>query len=146
VYGLGHSEEVVARALGEWRGPRPFVFTKCSLAWDAKGNVHKEFSPASIHRECEHSLRRLHVETIDLYQMHWPPEDSDPALEDAWGTLAALKKEGKVRWIGVSNFNAAQIQRVEKSLQSLLFSRPIRSFATRLKRRLFRTVKVVPSE
>lgn len=114
VYGLGHSEEVVARTLSEWRGPRPYVFTKCSLAWDAKGNIRKEFSPASIRRECEDSLRRLHVETIDLYQMHWPPEDSGPALEDAWGTLAALKKEGKVRWIGVSNFNAAQIQRAEK--------------------------------
>lgn len=113
-YGLGHSEEVVAGALGEWRGPRPYVFTKCSLAWDAKGNIRKEFSPASIRRECEDSLRRLHVETIDLYQLHWPPEDSGPALEEGWGTLAALKKEGKVRWIGVCNYNAAQIQRAEE--------------------------------
>ena len=114
VYGLGHSEEVVARALSEWRGPRPYVFTKCVMCWDEKGKIRKEFSAASIRRECEDSLRRLHVETIDLYQMHWPPEDSASALEDAWGTLVALKKEGKVGWIGVSNFNAAQIQRAEK--------------------------------
>jgi aryl-alcohol dehydrogenase-like predicted oxidoreductase len=114
VYGLGHSEGIVARAVSEWRGPRPYVFTKCSLVWDAKGNIRKEFSPASIRRECEDSLRRLQIETIDLYQIHWPPDDSGPALEDAWSTLAALKKEGKVRWIGVSNFDAAQIQRAEK--------------------------------
>lgn len=114
VYGLGHSEEIVARALSEWRGPRPYVFTKCILVWDAKGNIRKEFSPASIRRECEESLRRLQTETIDLYQIHWPPDDSGPAFEDAWRTLAALRKEGKVRWIGVSNFNAAQLQRAEE--------------------------------
>lgn len=114
IYGLGHSEEVVARALKDWRGPRPYVFTKCVMRWDEKGKIRKEFSTASIRRECEDSLRRLRVTTIDLYQMHWPPEDSGPALEDAWGTLAALKKEGKVRWIGVSNYNAAQIQRAER--------------------------------
>jgi aryl-alcohol dehydrogenase-like predicted oxidoreductase len=114
VYGLGHSEEVVARALKEWRGPRPYVFTKCVLTWDEKGKISPVFSADSIRRECQDSLRRLQVETIDLYQMHWPPADSGPALEEAWQTLAALKKEGKVRWIGVSNFNVEQIQRAQK--------------------------------
>ncbi len=114
VYGLGHSEEVVARALKEWRGPRPYVFTKCVLVWNEKGKIWKEFSAASIRRECEDSLRRLQVDTIDLYQMHWPPDEGKPGLEEAWQTLAALKAEGKARWIGVSNFNAVQIKRAEK--------------------------------
>jgi len=114
VYGLGHSEEVVARALKEWRGPRPHVFTKCILRWNKQKKIYKEFSAASVRRECEDSLRRLRVETIDLYQMHWPPDEGKPGLEEAWQTLAALKAEGKVRWIGVSNFNSKQIQREEK--------------------------------
>jgi len=114
VYGMGHSEEIVASALKEWRGPRPHVFTKCVLRGDEKGNIRQEFSAASIRQECEDSLRRLQVDTIDLYQIHWPPEDNGPGLEEAWQTLAALKKEGKVRWIGVSNFNVTQIQRAEK--------------------------------
>jgi aryl-alcohol dehydrogenase-like predicted oxidoreductase len=114
VYGLGHSEEVVARALKEWRGPRPYVFTKCILRWNDTGKIWKEFSAESIRRECEDSLRRLQVDTIDLYQMHWPPDESKPGIEEAWETLAALKSDGKVRWIGVSNFNAAQIRRAEK--------------------------------
>src|SRR5437660_6386340 len=114
VYGTGHSEEIVANALKEWRGPRPYVFTKCVLRWNDKGEIRKEFSPESIRRECEDSLRRLRVETIDLYQMHWPPEEGKPGIEEAWQTLAALKAEGKIRWIGVSNFNVAQIQRAEK--------------------------------
>ena len=114
VYGLGHSEEIVARALKEWRGPRPHVFTKCVMVWNEKAKIWKEFSPKSIRRECEDSLRRLQVETIDLYQMHWPPDEGKPGIEEAWQTLAALKAEGKVRWIGVSNFSAAQIQRAEK--------------------------------
>jgi aryl-alcohol dehydrogenase-like predicted oxidoreductase len=114
VYGTGHSEEIVANALKESRGPRPYVFTKCILRWNDKGKIWKEFSPESIRRECEDSLRRLQVETIDLYQMHWPPEEGKPGIEEAWQTLAALKSEGKVRWIGVSNFSAAQIQRAEE--------------------------------
>jgi aryl-alcohol dehydrogenase-like predicted oxidoreductase len=114
VYGLGHSEEMVARALREWRGSRPYVFTKCTRAWDAKGKIYSNHAAASIRAECEASLRRLQIEVIDLYQVHWPPEDSGSALEEAWKTMAALQKEGRVRWIGVSNFNAAQIQRAEK--------------------------------
>jgi len=114
VYGLGHSEEVVARALKEWRGARPYVFTKCILRWNEKGKVYKEFSAESVRRECQDSLRRLQIEAIDLYQMHWAPDEDKPGIEEAWQTLAALRTEGKVRWIGVSNFSAAQIQRAEK--------------------------------
>jgi aryl-alcohol dehydrogenase-like predicted oxidoreductase len=114
VYGLGHSEGIVARALKDWHGPRPYVFTKCILRWDATGKITPNHSAASIRKECEDSLRRLQVESIDLYQIHWPPADNGPGLEEAWQTLASLRKEGKVRWIGVSNFDAAQLKRAEK--------------------------------
>ncbi len=114
VYGLGHSEEVVARALKEWGGARPYVFTKCVMRWDSTRKISMNHSAASIRQECEDSLRRLAVETIDLYQIHWPPPDNGPGLEEAWQTLSALQKQGKVRWIGVSNFDVAQLQRAEK--------------------------------
>jgi len=113
VYGLGHSEEVVARALKEWPGARPHVFTKCTLCWDASGKIFPNHDAASIRRECEDSLRRLAVGVIDLYQMHWPPRDNGPQLEEAWRAMAALQKEGKVRWTGVSNFDAAQMRRAQ---------------------------------
>src|SRR5580700_10633301 len=113
VYGLGHSEEVVARALKSWPGPRPYVFTKCGLRWDAQGNVQKVLTSGSIRREIEDSLRRLSVEVIDLYQIHWPPDPDSPALEEGWSTLADLKREGKVRWIGVSNFDVQQLRRAQ---------------------------------
>jgi aryl-alcohol dehydrogenase-like predicted oxidoreductase len=114
VYGLGHSEEVVSRAVKEWHSTRPYVFTKCTMRWHAKGRITLNHSAASVRQECEESLRRLQVSVIDLYQIHWPPPDDGPGLEEAWGTLAALQKEGKVRWIGVSNFDAAQLSRAEK--------------------------------
>jgi len=114
VYGTGHSEEVVARALAEWKGPRPYVFTKCSLVWDENRKVRKAFEPASIKKECEDSLKRLATEAIDLYQMHWPPDDGGPGLEEAWSAMAELQKQGKVRWIGVSNFNVEQLGRAAK--------------------------------
>jgi len=114
VYGMGHSEEVVARALKDWRGPQPYVFTKCVLRWDEKGKISQAFSSDSIRRECEDSLRRLQAERIDLYQIHWPPDDNGTGLEESWQTLAALQKEGKVRWIGVSNFNVEQMKRAER--------------------------------
>jgi len=113
VYGMGHSEEVVARALKNWSGVKPYVFTKCVLRWDAGGKVTPNHSAASIRQECEDSLRRLNVNVIDLYQMHWPPRDNGPQLEEAWQTMAALQKEGKVRWIGVSNFDVSQIRRAQ---------------------------------
>jgi aryl-alcohol dehydrogenase-like predicted oxidoreductase len=114
VYGTGHSEEVVAEALKEWSGVRPYIFTKCSMVWDEHRKVRNEYSVHSIRRECEASLRRLQVRVIDLYQMHWPPADNGAGLEEAWQTMATLQKEGKVRWIGVSNFNVEQLKRAEK--------------------------------
>ena len=114
VYGLGHSEEVVARAVRDWRGSRPYIFTKCALRWDDQGRVIKVLKADSSRQECEASLRRLQVDTIDLYQIHWPPDDSGSDLEQAWRTLAELQNVGKVRWIGVSNFSAEQIKRAEK--------------------------------
>ncbi|MGC2890314.1 MAG: aldo/keto reductase [Candidatus Acidiferrum sp.] len=113
VYGIGHSEEVLAQALKDWRGPRPYVFTKCVLIWDDKGHVTQNHTAASIRRECEESLRRLQVSVIDLYQMHWPPSDNGPGLEEAWQAMRALQTEGKVRWIGLSNFNVSQIKRAQ---------------------------------
>jgi aryl-alcohol dehydrogenase-like predicted oxidoreductase len=113
VYGLGHSEEVVARALQEWKGARPHIFTKCSMVWNEERKVTKEYSAHSIRRECEDSLRRLQVSVIDLYQMHWPPADNGAGLEEAWEEMTELQKEGRVRWIGVSNFNVEQLKRAE---------------------------------
>jgi aryl-alcohol dehydrogenase-like predicted oxidoreductase len=113
VYGMGHSEEVVARALKSWHGPRPYVFTKCGLRWDGQGQVQKVLNADSIRREVEDSLRRLSIEVIDLYQIHWPPDPDSPQLEEGWSTLADLRREGKVRWIGVSNFNVDQLRRAQ---------------------------------
>jgi len=110
VYGMGHSEEVVARALQGWSGPHPYVFTKCGLRWDEQGRVHRDLQAVSIRRECEDSLRRLNVDVIDLYQIHWPTED----FEQGWSEMARLQKEGKVRWIGVSNFDAVELQRANE--------------------------------
>jgi len=107
VYGMGHSEEVVAFALRTWPGPRPYVFTKCGLRWDEQGYVHRNLKADSIRRECEDSLRRLNVDVIDLYQIHWPTDD----LEEGLGAITRLQKEGKVRWIGVSNFNVDEMRR-----------------------------------
>jgi aryl-alcohol dehydrogenase-like predicted oxidoreductase len=110
VYGLGHSEEVVARAL-EGMTNRPYVFTKCSLVWDERRQIGHSLKADSIRRECEASLRRLRVDTIDLYQIHWPDPDVD--IAEGWATLTALQQEGKVRHIGVSNFNVAQMKRAQ---------------------------------
>ncbi|HVB23794.1 MAG TPA: aldo/keto reductase [Ktedonobacteraceae bacterium] len=111
VYGLGHSEEIVGQALKERGGERPYVFTKCSRVWNEKGELSGSLKADSIKREVENSLRRLQVDAIDLYQMHWP--NPDPDIEEGWSTMAQLKKEGKVRYIGVSNFNVEQMQRAE---------------------------------
>ena len=118
VYGLGHSEEVVARAL-EGVSSRPYVFTKCARIWDEKRQIGKSLKADSIRRECEASLRRLKVDVIDLYQIHWPEPDED--VEEGWSTLAALKREGKVRWIGVSNFNVAQMKRAAAAIRADYF-------------------------
>jgi aryl-alcohol dehydrogenase-like predicted oxidoreductase len=115
-YGLGHSETVVGRAV-KGLHHRPYIFTKCSLVWDASGKIGHNLQADSIRREAEASLQRLGVETIDLYQIHWPawngnPESASPgSIEEAVGEMAKLKAEGKIRHIGVSNFNAQQMDR-----------------------------------
>lgn len=110
VYGLGHSEEVVAQAL-KGRSNRPYVFTKCERTWGEDRQIRKSLKRESIMAECEASLQRLQVDTIDLYQIHWPEPDED--VEEGWAALAELKQQGKVRWIGVSNFNEAQLARAQ---------------------------------
>ncbi len=111
VYGLGHSEKIIARAL-EGMTQKPYVFTKCALRWDDKGNVISSLKRDSLRQELEESLRRLQTDTIDLYQIHWP-DDANVDIEEAWGTLADMQREGKVRWIGVSNFDVAQLKRCQ---------------------------------
>jgi aryl-alcohol dehydrogenase-like predicted oxidoreductase len=116
VYGLGHSEEVIKHVLHELHpGERPFIFTKCGLSWDEKDPMkqpRRVLTPESIRRECEASLRRLGIEHIDLYQFHWPDETGTP-VEESWGQMVRLVKEGKVRCIGVSNFDVALLERCE---------------------------------
>ncbi len=110
VYGLGRAEEIVGRALRErGTGERPYVFTKCSRLWNERGEISGSLKADSLRREAEASLRRLGVEVIDLYQIHWPIPDDD--IEEGWTTLAELQRAGKVRYIGVSNFNVKQMER-----------------------------------
>jgi aryl-alcohol dehydrogenase-like predicted oxidoreductase len=110
VYGLGHSEEVVGRALKK-RATKPLVFTKCSMRWDSQRRIYRSLSRESLREELEASLRRLGVDAIDLYQIHWPnPEDE---IEEGWETLAGFKEQGKVRYIGVSNFSIEQMKRAQ---------------------------------
>lgn len=111
VYGFGHAEEIVARAI-EGLPRRPFIFTKCSMVWDAEGQISNVLKSQSIRREVEDSLKRLRVEVIDLMQIHWPRAQAD--IEEAWQALADLKQAGKVRYIGVSNFDVAQLERARK--------------------------------
>jgi aryl-alcohol dehydrogenase-like predicted oxidoreductase len=120
-YGLGHSEEIVARAIGAMPpSKRPYIFTKCSLVWDEKRELSHSLRPDSIRREVEGSLRRLKVETIDLYQIHWPrwgssPPGHDPgSVAEAWQALADLQRDGKVRYIGASNFTVADLETAER--------------------------------
>jgi aryl-alcohol dehydrogenase-like predicted oxidoreductase len=110
VYGLGHSEEIVAKALAGVAN-RPYVFTKCERAWNAQREVTPSLKRESIRRECEDSLRRLQVDVIDLYQIHWPQPDED--IEEGWSAVAELQREGKVRHIGVSNFSVSQMRRAQ---------------------------------
>lgn len=112
VYGLGHSEEVVAGALQDWPGPRPYVFTKCGMIWNDQGKVDYSLRQESVRRECEASLRRLNTDVIDLYQVHWTADDLDETVE-GWTTLVALQKEGKVRWIGLSNASVEEMEKLQ---------------------------------
>lgn len=111
IYGLGHSENVVARAL-HGMARKPYVFTKCGRVWNDKRELGKSLKRDSIRKECDASLKRLQVDVIDLYQMHWPEPDED--IEEGWQTMVDLKNEGKVRWISVSNFNVEQLKRAQK--------------------------------
>ncbi len=117
VYGLGHSEEVVGRLLRERKGAeRPYVFTKCGLVWDPRDpmkDAKRVATPASIRRECEASLKRLGVERIDLYQIHRPDDSTGTTVEESWRMMIQLQEEGKVRAIGVSNFDVSQLRRIE---------------------------------
>jgi len=110
LYGLGHSEEMVARAI-QGRTPKPYIFSKCERVWDKDGNIGASLKAESVRRECEDSLRRLKIDVIDLYQIHWPEPDRD--IEEGWTELARLKEEGKVRYIGVSNFTVEQMKRAQ---------------------------------
>lgn len=110
VYGLGHAEEVIGKALVGMK-VKPYVFTKCELVWDENRNVYGSLKKDSIKRECEASLRRLKIEAIDLYQIHWPDPDTD--IEEGWEAINELMSEGKVRYAGVSNFNVQQMKRCE---------------------------------
>ena len=112
VYGTGHSEGLVARALKNVpEADRPYVFTKCSLVWDEEREISNSLKADSIKRECEDSLRRLGTDVIDLYQIHSPTPDED--IEEGWQAMADLKQEGKVRHIGVSNFDVSQMERIK---------------------------------
>ena len=144
VYGLGHSEEVVARAL-EGISPKPYVFTKCERCWEASGKIMWRLKRDSVRQECEDSLRRLRVDVIDLYQIHWPDPDED--VEEGWETLQRLKEEGKIRWAGVSNFNLGQLAaHPQRSPRRRRCSRRIRSFRRRLKTRSCRIACRMGSE
>ena len=112
IYGLGHSETVVGRALKSYSGAMPLVFTKCSMRWHEDRTIYRSLKAGSLAEELEGSLTRLGVETIDLYQIHWPNPDED--LEEGWETLAKFREQGKIRWIGVSNFSIEQMKRVQQ--------------------------------
>ena len=111
VYGLGHSEQIVARAVSG-SGHKPYIFTKCSRRWNPDGSITSVLKPESLEQELHDSLDRLGVETIDLYQIHWPMPEED--IESAWEALERFRQQGKIRWIGVSNFNVDQIKRAQK--------------------------------
>src|ERR1700740_1281055 len=107
IYGLGHSEEIVARALKS-TSHKPLVFTKCSMRWNEDRSIYRSLKAASLAEELENSLRRLGVETIDLYQIHWPNPESE--IEEGWEALARFREQGKIRWVGVSNFSVQQMK------------------------------------
>ena len=110
IYGLGHSEEIVGQAVRS-SSSKPYIFTKCSMRWDSDRKIYRALKAASVAEELNDSLRRLQVDTIDLYQIHWPNPEED--MEEGWAELARQQQAGKIRWIGVSNFNVAQLQRAQ---------------------------------
>ena len=112
IYGLGHSEEVVGRAVKSHSGPKPLIFTKCSMRWHQDRSIYRSLKAGSLAEELDGSLGRLGVETIDLYQIHWPNPEEE--IEEGWEALTRFKEQGKIRWIGVSNFSVDQMRRVQK--------------------------------
>jgi len=111
IYGLGHSEEVVAKAL-KGISKKPYVFTKCSMRWHDDRTIYRSLRAASLEEELNASLRRLNVDTIDLYQIHWPNPEAE--IEEGWSALAKFREQGKIRHFGVSNFNVDQMKRAQK--------------------------------
>jgi aryl-alcohol dehydrogenase-like predicted oxidoreductase len=111
IYGLGHSEEVVAKAL-KGSSHKPYVFTKCSMRWHDDRSIYRSLKAKSLEEELNASLRRIGVDTIDLYQIHWPNPEEE--IEEGWAALAKFKEQGKIRNIGVSNFNVDQMKRAQK--------------------------------
>jgi aryl-alcohol dehydrogenase-like predicted oxidoreductase len=111
IYGLGHSEEVVAKAL-KGSSHKPYVFTKCSMRWHDDRTIYRSLKAKSLEEELNASLRRLSVDTIDLYQIHWPNPEEE--IEEGWSALARFKEQGKIRHIGVSNFNVDQMKRAQQ--------------------------------
>ncbi len=111
IYGLGHSEEVVGRAVKS-SSHKPYIFTKCSMRWHKDRSIYNSLKADSLVEEVEGSLTRLGVETIDLYQIHWPNPDGE--IEEGWEALSRLREQGKLRWIGVSNFSVDQMKRAQK--------------------------------
>jgi aryl-alcohol dehydrogenase-like predicted oxidoreductase len=114
VYGLGHAEEVVGRAVEPYRVSEDvLVFTKCGRTWERSAEIDYDLRPQSIRRQCEQSLTRLGVERIDLYQFHWPDYATGAPVEDSWAVMGDLVDQGKVRWIGVCNFDVELLERCE---------------------------------
>jgi aryl-alcohol dehydrogenase-like predicted oxidoreductase len=111
IYGLGHSEEMVGRAL-KTSSHKPYVFTKCSMRWNDDRTIYRSLKAKSLEEELNNSLRRLGRDTIDLYQIHWPNPETE--IEEGWEALANFKKQGKIRFIGVSNFNVEQMKRAQR--------------------------------
>ncbi len=110
IYGLGHSEEIVGQAVKS-SSHKPLIFTKCSMRWNADRKIYRSLKATSVVEELEDSLKRLNVETIDLYQIHWPNPEEE--IEEGWTELARQQKAGKIRWIGVSNFSVAQMKKAQ---------------------------------
>src|SRR5206468_10468546 len=113
IYGLGHSEEVVGEALKEFSRDQVIVATKCGRVPDENGAPHANLRPGSMRREIEASLKRLRTDFIDLYQIHWPDTETGTPIEDSWATMVEFQKEGKARYLGVSNFDAPLLETCE---------------------------------
>ena len=127
IYGLGHSEKVIAKALKALPN-KPYIFTKCGLVWDEQGNVKGELTKSSVIKEAEDSLKRMDIDVIDLYQIHWP--NPDEQIEEAWEAMLELQHQQKIRYLGASNFSIDQMNRV-KAIGPLTSLQPQYNLVTR---------------